>query len=39
MVVLAATEIVPGAAGATAVGETRPVDLTLYHDVAEVFFA
>ena len=38
MVVLRGTEIVP-APLELAVGKTRPVDMTLYHDVAEVFFA
>ena len=35
---LAGSEIVP-APLELAVGKTRPVDMTLYHDVAEVFFA
>ena len=38
MVVLRGTEIVP-APLELAVGKTRPLDMTLYHDVAEVFFA
>ena len=39
MVVLpAASEIVPAPLSLT-VGQTRPVDLTLFHDVAEIFFA
>ena len=38
MVVLRGTEIVPESLE-VAVGRTRPLDMNLYHDVAEVFFA
>ncbi len=38
MVVARGTDIVP-APLELAVGKTRPVDLSLFHDVAEVFFA
>ena len=38
MVVLRGTEIVPAPLDLT-VGQTRPVDVSLYRDVAEVFFA
>ena len=38
MVVLRGSEIVP-APLSLMVGQTRPLDMTLFHDVAEIFFA